>query len=207
MRKLGQNKTAWKIQRALLVELPGLGKPGALERRSYPPGQHGQARRKFSEYGMRLREKQKVMFHYGLREEQLRRLVKVAKKSRGGEWFSVLAGMLETRLDNIVFRLGFAGSIAAARQLVRHGKVLVNGKRSTISSEMIKVGSEIALTETGYAGQVYQYSIKQPRLSLPDHLDLSGGDHKVGKLRNKPEMDAIPFPVDGQMIVEHYSKV
>src|SRR5690606_14047635 len=120
MWKLGDRKRV-KMQRSLVVELPGLGKPGALARRPYPPGQHGLGRRKFSEFGLRLKEKQKLLFHYGLREEQLRRLVKRAKTGQASDWMSTLIGMLESRLDNVVFRLGFAPSMMAARQMVRHG--------------------------------------------------------------------------------------
>src|SRR5689334_14008708 len=152
MSKIGTHRKSWKVQRALLCELPGLGKPGALERRSYPPGQHGQMRRKFSEYGARLREKQKILFHYGLREEQLRRFVRKAKSGRSTDWISTLIGLLETRLDNVIFRLGFAPSIPAARQLVRHGKVLVNRKRVNIPSAQVYPGDEISLTSQAYQG-------------------------------------------------------
>ncbi len=208
MSKLGKKRSAWKVQRALMVELPGLGKPGALERRPYPPGQHGLARRKFSEFSLRLKEKQKILFHYNLREQQLRRLVRAAKAGRSKNWMPKLIGMLESRADNVVFRLGFAGSIASARQLVTHGKLLVNGKKLTIPSALIKAGSEIALTPDAYEGQVYQYSIKQPRLMLPDWFEVtSEGEHKKAKLRNVPAEDAIPFPFDPRLVVEFYSSI
>jgi small subunit ribosomal protein S4 len=206
MSKLGTKKSAFKIQRALMTELPGLGKPGALERRPYPPGQHGLARKKFSEYSLRLKEKQKIMFHYGLREEQLRRFVTIAKKGRAKDWMATLIGLLETRVDNIVFRLGFAPSIPAARQLVRHGKVLVDGKRLSIGSARVFPGSEIQLTESGYAGTVYQISIKQPRLELPDWLEHGKvGENVKGRLRDMPLADAVPFPYDGRLVVEFYA--
>lgn len=206
MSKLGTKKSAFKIQRALLCELPGLGKPGAMERRPYPPGQHGQARRKFSEYGMRMREKQKLLFHYGLREEQLKRFVREAQSGRSTNWISTLIGMLETRLDNVVFRLGFAPSIAAARQLVGHGHVQVNGKRVDISSCLVKVGSEIKLSPTAYKGTVYQYTIRQPRLTLADWLSHSDeGEYKIGKVRSMPDLDAIPFPFDSRLVAEYYA--
>jgi len=163
MSKLGNKKSAWKIQRALLCELPGLGKPGAMERRPYPPGQHGLGRRKFSEYASRLREKQKMKFHYGLREEQLRRFVRKAKSGRSTDWMSTLIGLLETRLDNVIFRLGFASSIAAARQLVRHGKVRVDGKRLNIPSAQVRPGSEITLTNETYQGVAYATAIQRPQ--------------------------------------------
>lgn len=208
MSKLGSQRKAWKVQRALICELPGLGKPGALERRPYPPGQHGMARRKFSEYASRLREKQKVLFNYGLREEQLRRLVKKAKSSKATDWMSTLIGLLETRLDSVVFRLGFAPSISAARQLIRHRKVLVDGKKLTIPSAQVYPGSTITLTADAYQGTVYQYAIRQPRLFLADWLELTDeGETKKGRLKMVPGSEAIPFPFDGRLVTEFYSGV
>lgn len=208
MSKLGTHRSAWKVQRALLTELPGLGKPGAMERRPYPPGQHGQARRKFSEFGLRLREKQKILFHYGLREEQLRRIVKKAKAGRATDWLSTLISLLETRVDNVVFRLGFAPSMAAARQLVRHNHVLVDGERLNIPSAQIKKGSKISLTSQAYQGVVYTTSIRQPRLILPDWLELTKvGENHVGQLKFAPGSDAVPFPLDGRLVTEFYSSV
>jgi small subunit ribosomal protein S4 len=208
MSKLGNRRTAWKVQRGLLCELPGLGKAGAMERRPYPPGQHGMRKRKFSEYAARLREKQKILFHYGLREEQLRRFVRKAKAGRSTDWISTLIGLLESRLDNVIFRLGFAPSIPAARQLVRHGKVYVNGKRLNIPSAQVNPGDEISLSPAAYQGVIFQYSIRQPRLMLPDWLEhLPEGAHKKGKLRVRPDSDTIPFPFEGRLVAEFYSRV
>lgn len=208
MSKLGKRKKPWKVQRALLCELPGLGKAGALERRPYPPGQHGQGRRKFSEYASRLREKQKILFHYGLREEQLKRFVRKAKSGRSTDWMSTLIGLLESRLDNVIFRLGFAPSIASARQLVRHGNVLVDGKRLNIPSALIAPGKEISLSEKAYLGVTYQTSIRQPRLMLPDWLVYSeSGEFKKGKLKMTPGGEALPFPFEDRLVTEYYSKV
>jgi len=138
----------WKIQRALGLELPGLGKPGALEKRNCPPGQHGKARKpKISQFGAQLREKQKLLFHYGIREEQLRRFVRNAKSRQPKNWIEALIGLLERRLDNVVFRLGFARSMAAARQLVSHGHVLVDGRRETIGSMVLDPGAVVQLSE------------------------------------------------------------
>jgi small subunit ribosomal protein S4 len=207
MPKLGKNKKPWKVQRALLCELPGLGKPGALERRPYPPGQHGQGRRKFSDYASRLREKQKMLFHYGLREEQLKKFVRTAKSGRSTDWMSTLIGLLETRVDNVVFRLGFASSIAAARQLVRHGKVLVGGKKLNIPSAHVAPGKEVTLSEKAYQGVTYQNSIRQPRLMLPDWLEHAPhGDFKKGKVKLVPGGEAIPFPFEVRLVAEFYSK-
>lgn len=207
MSKLGRRK-AWKIQRALLCELPGLGKPGALERRAYPPGQHGQGRKKFSEYGVRLREKQKMLHHYGLREEQFRRFIRRAKAAPSKDWMTTLIGLLERRVDNLVFRLGFAPSIAAARQLVRHGKVLVNGNRLNISSCLVEPGSIITLTPDGYRGVVYQSSIRAPRLLLADWLEHDrDGEAVRGRLKATPPGDAVPFEFAGRWVVELYSGI
>lgn len=208
MAKSGHQVKAWKVQRALMCELPGMGKPGAMERRAYPPGQHGMARKKFSDYGQRLKEKQKLLYNYGLREKQLRLFVKRAKKSLATDWMTTLAGMLETRLDAVVFRLGFAPSIPAARQLVTHRKVFVNGKRLTIPSALVPVGATIRLAKETYQTAAYQISIKQPRLHLPDWLQhVQEGEETHGKLRMKPGIDAIPFPFDARLVAEHYSKV
>ena len=98
----------YKIQRRLGSELPGLGKPGALERRPYPPGENGNKRKKYSDFALRLEEKQKLRAHYGLREEQLRRFIRNSKQGSTSNWVRKLVGLLECRLDNLVFRLGFA---------------------------------------------------------------------------------------------------
>lgn len=199
---------SFRTQRALNVELPGLGKPGALERRPYPPGQHGLRRRKFSEYSLRLQEKQKLRFHYGLREEQLRIFVKKAKYGRAADWMAKLVGSLETRLDNVIFRLGFAPSMAAARQMVTHGKVLVNDKRLDIPSALVTAGSTITLTHDAYAGVLYQTSIQQPRLILADWLEhIPHGNGLKGRLKFVPGTDAVPFPFNGRLVVEYYTGV
>jgi small subunit ribosomal protein S4 len=208
MNKLGQHRSAWKIQRALLTELPGLGKPGALERREYPPGQHGMARRKFSEYSLRLKEKQKLVFNYVLREEQLRRLVKKAKSGRDSDWMATLVGLLESRLDTLVFRLGFAPSMLAARQMVSHGKVFVNGKKVTIGSFMAKAGDEISLSDAAYKSTIFNYSIQQPRLLLADWLEhTKSGDKTIGKLKFTPPKDAVPFAFEGRLVAEYYTGI
>ncbi|MCB0272381.1 MAG: 30S ribosomal protein S4, partial [Bdellovibrionales bacterium] len=110
-------KPRFKVQRRLGTELPGLGKPGALERRPYPPGQHGDKRKKYSNFGLQTEEKQKLIHNYGLREKQLLRFIRQSKQGSSANWINKLAGLLERRLDNIVFRLNFAPSIRAARQM------------------------------------------------------------------------------------------
>lgn len=208
MAKLGKNKSAFKVQRALNCELPGMGKAGALERRAYPPGQHGQNKGKVSAYGMRLKEKQKVLFHYGLREEQLRRFVKKAKASRASDWISTLVGILESRLDNMVFRMGFAPSIPAARQMVTHGNVLVNDKRVDIPSAILSANDVVSLSPTAYIGTVYKQSITAPRLPLPAWLTHEqSGEFLKGKIVSVPGTEAIPFPFDGKLVAEFYTNV
>ena len=167
------NKTKYKIQRALGLELPGLGKEGALNKRNYPPGQHGRNKRgKPSEFALQLREKQKLMFHYGLREEQLRRFVRQARTAGAGNWIESLLCLLERRLDNVVFRLGFARSIAAARQLVSHGHVLLNGRCVNIGSVVLRVGDFVRLTEYA-AGAMTESARSNPRLLLPSYLQFA----------------------------------
>ena len=194
------HRTKFKIQRALGLELPGLGKPGALATRAFPPGQHGQARRsKLSEYGLQLREKQKVLFHYGLREEQLRRFVRDARRISPSNWINALVTLLERRLDNLVFRLGFARSIAAARQLVSHGHILVNGRPLTIGSAVVKLGAHITLTDYA-AGEMTFASRTSPRLPLPEFLEfqtIENGQplNTHGILRSYPRRASHPFRV------------
>ena len=204
--KLGSKKTRFKLQRGLLTELPGLGKAGALDRRAYPPGQHGHRRRKLSEYSLRLREKQKLKFHYVLREEQLRRLAKRAKLRGSGDWMHDLIVQLESRLDNVVFRMGWARSILAARQLVGHGHVLVNGKRVNVGSCVLKVGDQLSLSMRAKANNNVLLALQDPRLPLPDFLERDA-DNGAGRLRTAPEPRDIPFDFDSKTVTEFFSKL
>lgn len=206
-RKTGKTPR-FKMQRRLMVELPGLGKPGALERRPYPPGQHGQRRKKFSDFGLRLEEKQKLRFHYGITESQLKRLVILAKKSAKGPWIDKLTELLELRLDNVLFRAGFAQSIKAASQLISHRKVLVNGKIVTIRSVTLKVKDEVRLKDKVYENQAYLEAKQNPRLQLADWLSKSeAGAVETIKVNDKPDGNAIPFPFDSSLFVEYYSNI
>lgn len=196
----------FKIQRRLMTELPGLGKPGALERRPYPPGQHGQKRRKYSEFGLQLEEKQKLRFHYGLHEEHLRRMIKKAKKSTETNWAETLINLLEKRIDNVVFRLGFASSIPAAKQLISHGKVLVNGKKLDVCSAIIKVGDIVSLKTEAYQNQVYLQAKQSPRLPLPSFIvKEQKGNIETGRLTDEPKLDAVPFPFEPGLVISYYS--
>jgi small subunit ribosomal protein S4 len=202
------NRTKFKIQRALGIELPGLGKEGALEKRNYPPGQHGQNRRgKPSEYAVQLREKQKVMFHYGLREEQLRRFVRQSIAASGGSnWIEQLLSLLERRLDNVVFRLGFARSMAAARQLVSHGHVLLNGRAVNIGSMVLRPGDFVRLTDYA-AGTMTENARQAPRLPLPGYLQFAVPDNNThGRLLSLPRSEHVPFPLNAKQVAEYYAQ-
>ncbi|MEK2646506.1 30S ribosomal protein S4 [Bdellovibrio sp. BCCA] len=202
-----KGKTArFKRQRRLLTELPGMGKAGALERRPYPPGQHGLQRRKYSEFALQLEEKQKLRFHYGIREEQFRRMIVKAKKSAATNWVEALVNLLEKRLDNVVFRLGFATSISAAKQLVSHGKVLVNGKKVNIASQIIRVGDKITLKPEAYENQVYMQAKQTPRLPLPTFMMKEEiGGKEEGRLTDEPNLEAVPFAFEPGLVIGYYS--
>ena len=146
---IGDQKSRFKIQRYLGVELPGLGKEGALERRPYRPGEHGSKRRKLSDYSIQLLEKQKLRYHYGMREFQLVNLVKKAQKNRTRAWVDTLVIKLEQRLDNIIFRGQFANSMSTARQMITHGHVKINGKKISVSVKIIKIKDKVTLTDKG----------------------------------------------------------
>ncbi|MBK7842132.1 MAG: 30S ribosomal protein S4 [Bdellovibrionales bacterium] len=196
----------YRIQRRLGVELPGLGKAGALERRPYPPGQNGNRRRKYSDFALRLEEKQKIRCNYELREKQLRRFIRDSKRGSGTNWVSKLAGLLESRLDNIVFRLGFAPSIRSARQLVSHGHVLVDGKPLTVGSCVLKAGTKVSLNTKAAENQIYLRAKQAPRLEIPDFLrkeDQNGAE--VGIVQAVPGLEHIPFQFDSGLFTEYYA--
>lgn len=207
MKSAKKRRARFRIQRRLGVELPGLGKAGALERRPYPPGQHGNKRKKFSNYALQLEEKQKVMFHYGLREKQLRRFIRDAQKgSADKNWINQLAGRLELRLDNTVFRLGFAPSIMSARQMVSHGHVFVNGKKVSVGSYVLKAGDVVALKESSYENQNYLRAKEAPRMELPDYLEKTEVSGKFqGKVKSVPGTEYVPFPFSPNLFAEYYS--
>ena len=177
----------------------------AFERRAYPPGQHGQGRIKFSEYGLQLREKQKVRRMYGLLEKQFRNLFAKADRVRGitGENF---LNMLERRLDNVVYRAGFANSRSEARQLVRHGHFLLNGKKVNIPSYQVSKGDEVVIREQSHNAIQIKAAIEaSKRREIPQWLDMSPSDFKV-KVRDLPARDDITAPIEERLIVELYSK-
>jgi small subunit ribosomal protein S4 len=176
----------------------------AIERRNYPPGQHGLGRSKRSAYGEQLREKQKAKRIYGLIEGQFRRYFERAEREKGVTGENLLR-LLERRLDNVVFRLGFAASRAEARQIVGHGHVQVNGRKVSLPSFLVKVGDQVQLRASSTMQQRVADNLSAGRGQVPQWLDLSAGD-KRGVVRSLPLRDDIQIPVQEQLIVELYSK-
>ncbi len=177
----------------------------AIERRNYPPGQHGQARPKFSEYSIQLREKQKVKRIYGLLENQFRRTFAAAARTKGitGEALLVL---LERRLDNVAYRLGFATSRAEARLLVRHGHVLVNGKKINIPSYAVRVGDMVSVRERSrQIGRVLTAMEAAQRRGIPEWADVER-ETFTGRIKLLPTRSDITMPINEKLIVELYSK-
>lgn len=193
-----------KIIRRLGTPLPGLMRTDPDLRRPYPPGQHGPTKRKkLSDYALRLMEKQKLRFHYGLSEAQLRRYVAQAFSGKGNSGH-ILLQLLERRLDNVVFRSGFAPSMAAARQMVLHGHVTVNGKKVNIPSFQVKTGNVVTPRQTSKMKDRALEAMKDPNnLKLPQYLDAAEGGTVTMKLL--PERGDIPLDIDPQLIVEYYS--
>lgn len=181
---------------------------GILEKRQTPPGQHGpKARRakKKSEFGKRLEEKQKLRFVYNVLEKQMRRYVKRAFNSKGVSGH-ILLQILETRLDNMVYRMGLANTIWAARQLVSHGHILVNGKKLNIPSYELKVGETFTLKEKVRENIHIQEALKSCPVGLiPPYLEVNR-ETFTSKLLALPQRDDIPVKIEEQLIVEYYSK-
>ncbi len=193
-----------KVMRALGVVLPGLSRK-SVERRPYPPGQHGASRRrKISNFGQQLAEKQKIRFNYGLAEKPLRRIISEAFRSRG-VYSEKLVELLERRLDNVVFRAGFAPTIPAARQLVNHGHILVDGKRVTIPSFRVGVGHEIQVKPKSQQLPLVVQSLETPALVRPGWMEFDEGK-SVAKMQSVPPPDSIPFPVNLGDVIEYYSR-
>jgi len=177
----------------------------AIERRNYPPGQHGQGRPKFSEYSIQLREKQKVKRMYGLLENQFRRTFAQAARTKGitGETLLVL---LERRLDNVAYRLGFASSRAEARTLVRHGHILVNGKKVNIPSYFVRAGEVVSVRERSrQMARVLTAMEGAQRRGVPEWVELDR-DTCSGKIRLLPTRSDVTMPINEKLIVELYSK-
>lgn len=189
-----------KLARRLGISLDGTGKDIS---RNFPPGQHGHARRKMSEYGLQLAEKQKLRHMYGLMEKQFRKTFDLAGKMSGvhGENFMKL---LESRLDNLVYRLGFATTRPAARQLTTHGHITVNGKKVDIPSYRVKPGDVIGIREKSRNLSIVKESL-EARAFLPNYVSFD--DSKLeGSFIRLPERDELPAEINETLIVEYYSR-
>lgn len=186
-----------------LGDLPGLTRKSA--RKAYPPGQHGQERKKKSEYGVRLEEKQKLRFNYGVSEKQLLRYVRKARRAAGSTG-QVLLQLLEMRLDNTVFRLGMAPTIPAARQLVNHGHVTVNGRRVDVASYQCRPGDVIAIRDRDASRQLVEQNLQYPGLAhLPSHLEFDKAK-LTGKVNGVVEREWVALQINELLVVEYYSR-
>lgn len=177
----------------------------AIERRPYPPGQHGQGRIKFSEYGVQLREKQKVKRIYGLMEGQFRLYYDRANRKKGKTGENLLQA-LELRLDNVAFRMGFADTRAAARQLVRHAHVTVNGKKVNIPSYQLRVGDVVAIREKSRKIVRINEALEAvDRRGFPSWVEVDKKEF-AGTVKALPVREELTLPIQEQLIVELYSK-
>ncbi|MEM8810372.1 MAG: 30S ribosomal protein S4 [Cyanobacteria bacterium P01_G01_bin.38] len=186
-----------------LGDLPGLTRKTA--RKAYPPGQHGQARKKKSEYCIRLEEKQKLRFNYGVSERQLVRYVKKARRA-GGSTGLVILQLLEMRLDNTVFRLGLGPTIPAARQFVNHGHVTVNGRLVDVASYQCRPGDVIGVRNKEASRKLAEANLEFPGLAnVPTHLEFDKAKLE-GKVTGVIEREWIAININELLVVEYYSR-
>jgi small subunit ribosomal protein S4 len=177
----------------------------AIERRNYPPGEHGQRRPKFSEYALQLREKQKVKRMYGLLEHQFRRYFEMAERSRGVTG-DVLLQLLERRLDNMVYRMGFATSRAEGRQMVRHGHFSVNGRKVDIPSFLLDRGDVIAVRQASREVTRIQEALAQgEHRGVPAWMEVDRANF-TGRVKEIPARSDLTTPINEKLIIELYSK-
>lgn len=199
-----------KLERRLGVSLALKGErrlagKSALDKRPYAPGQHGQRKAKISEYGLQLREKQKAKFMYGVSEKQFRRLFAEAAR-RDGNTGALLIALLEQRLDNVVYRMGFATTRRFARQLVTHGHILVDGKRVDIPSYRVLAGQKIEIIEKSKTNPQIVRSVELTnQTGIVAWVDVEK-DKKYGIFTRIPEREEVVIPVEERYIVELYSK-
>jgi len=175
-----------------------------VTRRSYAPGQHGQMRKKPTEYGMQLREKQKVKRFYGISESQMRKYFKMADKMKGITGENLLR-LLELRLDNVVYRMGFASSRAEARQLVTHGHFLVNGAKVDIPSVLLKVGDKIEVKEKSRSSEKFKDLVEKHSGNTVKWVEVDI-EQLRGSIVAEPTREDIDIPIEEHLIVELYSK-
>jgi small subunit ribosomal protein S4 len=177
----------------------------AIDRRGYAPGQHGQARRKLSEYGIQLREKQKAKRIYGVLERQFKRYFEIAERKKGVTGENLLR-ILESRLDNVVYRMGFASSRAEARQLIRHGHFTVNGKKVNIPSYLVRIGEVIAVKEDSRKlSRMKELAETAAQRNVPQWLEVNA-EAMEGRVVGLPAREDIDVPIEEHLIVELYSK-
>ena len=177
----------------------------AFERRAYPPGQHGHGRIKFSEYALQLREKQKLKRLYGLMEKQFRAYFERAERTKGVTGSNLLS-LLERRLDNVAYRMGLGGSRTQSRLVVRHGHVVVNGKRVNVPSFIVKKGDVVGLTEKSQKITTILASLEAGKnREAPQWMDIDRAAFKA-TIKDNPSRDDITIPVEERMVVELYSK-
>ncbi|MDL0089475.1 30S ribosomal protein S4 [Campylobacter gastrosuis] len=199
-----------KLERRLGVSLALKGErrlvgKSALDKRPFAPGQHGQRRAKISEYGLQLREKQKAKFMYGVSEKQFSRLFAEAAR-REGNTGALLVQLLEQRLDNVVYRMGFATTRRFARQLVTHGHILVNGKRVDIPSYRVEPGAKIEIVEKSKNNpQIVRAVDLTAQTGIVGWVDVEK-DKKFGIFTRNPEREEVIIPIEERFIVELYSK-
>lgn len=187
-----------------LGDLPGLTRKSA--RKAYPPGQHGQSRRKRSEYAIRLEEKQKLRFNYGITEKQLVRYVRKARRVAGSTGQTLLE-LLEMRLDNTIFRLGMAGTIPAARQLVSHGHITVNDRVVNVASFQCRSGDVIKVRDRDRSRKLVETNMEYPGLAnLPSHLEFDKSA-LTGKVNGTIEREWVALQVNELLVVEYYSRM
>jgi small subunit ribosomal protein S4 len=193
-----------KVMRAFMEQIPGLSRK-SIERKPYPPGQHGQSRRrKASPYSLRLREKQRLRYYYGVSEPQLARVVREAQRAHATPTEAIIE-MLERRLDNVVFRAGFAPTIPAARQLVGHGHVLVNGRRVDIPSFRVKEGDVVEPSERGKKMLIVADALANRTQPVPPWMSLEAPALQA-QILQAPPATSILMNVNTYLVIEYYAQ-
>lgn len=190
-----------KIVRALGVELPGLTRK--TPNRDYGPGQHGMKPKRKSGFGIQLQEKQKLRYNYGVSERQMQRLFREAKNSKAQTGAKLLE-LLERRLDNVVFRAGFAPTTIAARQLISHRHIRLNGRPVTIPSIRVKTGDVISLSDKAKVIPMVVETFADLPLTRPEWIGFDDAQHAATVTRT-PDANEVPFPIEVQHVVEYYA--
>lgn len=176
----------------------------AMDRRAYVPGQHGQGRKKVSGYGIQLREKQKAKRYYGIMESQFRKYFEMAERMKGVTGENLLS-ILESRLDNLVYRVGLSESRKEARQLVKHGHFLVNNKKVDIPSYLVKVGDTVEVRQKSRASEKFKELAEKNQRVAPDWLEADVENMRA-KVVGVPKKEHVDIPIEEHLIVELYSK-